>query len=215
VRIDADEVHLWVARPPLVDLSRARALLPDDEIARAARFRFEKNQREHLVTRALLRSVLSRYRPEVEPRAWRWKLGEHGKPFVDPPCGIFFNVSNHPEMVVCAIAQTEGVGVDVEPIARGPEIVDIADTVFAPEEIAGLTDDRAVTFWTVKEAWIKALGLGFSAPVREMVVDLTGAGPAVPGAFASALDVDGHRIGVVVLGVEQARVRLQAATFAG
>ena len=198
MRLEGDEVHLWVARPPLVDLARARALLPADEIARAAAFRFEKNQREHTVTRALLRSTLSRYVPEVSPQDWRWKLGPQGKPFVDPPCGIFFNVSNHPDMVACVVTRHEGIGVDVEPVARGDEIVSVAETVFAAEEMVRLTSDRAVTLWTVKEAWIKALGLGFSAPVREMVVDLGEATPKIPGAFVWVADREGHRIASVV-----------------
>jgi 4'-phosphopantetheinyl transferase len=208
VRIEAGEVHLWVTRPPSVDVARIEALLPAEEITRAAGFRFEKNQREHLVTRALLRSTLSRYVPEIAPREWRWKLGAHGKPVVDPPCGLFFNVSNHPDMVVCVVARQEAIGVDVEPLARGEEIVEVADTVFAPEEQVGLTPDRAVTLWTAKEAWIKALGLGFSAPVRDMVVDLSGAAPAIAGAWVAVVDRDGHRIAIVVHGeVERLRMR--------
>src|SRR5690606_24692645 len=112
------------------------------------------------------------------PHAWVWKLGEYGKPSPDPPCGVFFNASNHPGLVACGVARSSELGIDVEPRARGDEILDVARDVFSSPELRALYAlegerrlERAVSLWTAKEAYIKARGWGFSAPLREIFVD--------------------------------------------
>jgi 4'-phosphopantetheinyl transferase len=196
-----DEVHVWTARPSALDEASPRAWTQnasDEERLRSQNFRFDRHRREHLATRALVRTALSRYR-DVEPRAWRWRLGEHGRPYVDPPCGLWFNAANHPDFVVCAVATHEDVGIDVEPVSRAEEILEVAATVFAPVELDDLARrtgdarrDRAVTLWTGKEAYIKARGLGFAAPVREIVMD------DLPGWSLAWRDVEGFRIATAV-----------------
>ena len=81
-------VHLWAAqpeqcqKPPL--LAHYRRLLDETETADWLRFRVEKKRREHLVARALVRTVLSRYAP-VRPEQWRFRRSPAGKPAIDWP----------------------------------------------------------------------------------------------------------------------------------
>src|SRR5262249_25378733 len=156
-----DEIHLWIARPARVDASRFRAWLSPEEAARCARFRFEEHRHEYLVTRGLVRTALSAYR-DVEPAAWVFRSNEYGRPEITPPCGLSFNLSTSLALVVCAVAEDRVLGVDVEPLARAKEILEVRDTVFTAKERAGLTPDRAVSFWTLKEAYMKARGMGMS-----------------------------------------------------
>lgn len=174
------DVHVWVARPAaLTDASLAvcAQVLSPDERERVARFRFERHQREATVSRALVRTTLGRY-VGLPARAFTYRLGPHGRPDLDPPCGLFFNSTNHPELVACAVALHAEVGVDTEPVSRGDEILEVARTVFSEPELDALEAlsitarrDRAVSLWTCKEAYIKARGLGFAASLREVVVD--------------------------------------------
>jgi len=77
-----------------------------------------------------------------------------------------FALSN---MVAVAIGSAElDLGIDVEDGARRIEL-SIADSYFAPPEVAWMlarpeADQRAafLTLWTLKEAYIKAIGLGMS-----------------------------------------------------
>jgi len=64
------------------------------------------------------------------------------------------------------------VGVDVESFARAEEIVPLAPRVFSAVERAQLDalpitarPDRALSLWTLKEAYIKARGMGLSLPL--------------------------------------------------
>jgi 4'-phosphopantetheinyl transferase len=64
------------------------------------------------------------------------------------------------------------VGVDLESLARAEEIVRLAPRVFSAAERAQLDalpaaerPDRALSLWTLKEAYIKARGMGLSLPL--------------------------------------------------
>jgi 4'-phosphopantetheinyl transferase len=168
-------LNLWCACPD--DLlsqpvaAACAALLSEDEQARWHRFRFARHAREFLATRALVRTALSHYVP-LAPEAWRFQANAHGKPEVEPPCGLRFNLSNSPGLVVCLVSQGAEVGVDVEPYERAQKIAELAPNVFSPRELAQLAAlsgperaDRALSLWTLKEAYIKARGLGLSLPL--------------------------------------------------
>jgi 4'-phosphopantetheinyl transferase len=231
----------WLAPAALSDAELARVLpwLTDEERIRHRAFVFERNQREYLATRGLVRRVLSRARM-APPGSWRFVKNEYGRPQLDPPCGLRFNLANHPSLVVCALREGElEVGVDVEPLARGGEVLEIASTVFSPHELAALRAlppaqqaERAISLWTLKEAYIKARGMGLSLPLQEFSFVFSAGGAEIQ--FSAALPDDparwafswfdrrGHRIAVaheVARGGRPAQVRCpdepDAALLAG
>jgi len=134
-------IDLWVARPESLQqdalLERFRSWLAPDERARLEAFRFEVHRHEYLVTRGLVRTALSSYRATA-PEAWQFRKGAHDRPFIEPDRGIHFNLSNTPTLVVCAISETHEVGVDVEQLSEGPQILDVAETVFSTTELGEL-----------------------------------------------------------------------------
>ena len=212
-------LHLWYANPDgLLDPAVAEAcvaLLAPEEREKSQRFKFDRHRRESLATRVLLRSALSHLRP-VPPAAWRFKVNQHGKPFLDPGCGLQFNLSNSVGLVVCLVAEDIDVGVDVESHTRSEQIMDVAERVFSVEENAQLKElegaamhDRALSLWTLKEAYIKARGMGLALPLDKISFLFDGAGsirlktdPAVDSnpdrwRFCS-FDLGGHRVAAVV-----------------
>jgi 4'-phosphopantetheinyl transferase len=184
-RLAAGEVHLWcTAWDELSDpaLQTAyQALLTADERERRARFYFEKDRLQFLVTRALVRTVLSRYAPRA-PADWRFERNTHGRPYVvDPPEGTpYFNLSNAHGMVVCAVTCTsDEIGVDVEDETRMTRPVEIADRFFAEPEVAALRAQppelqraRFFAYWTLKESYIKARGMGLAIPLGRFWFEL-------------------------------------------
>jgi 4'-phosphopantetheinyl transferase len=212
-------LHLWYAYPDdLLDPGVAQACagwLTPEERARWQRYKFEQRRRESLATRALVRSALTHLRA-VPPEAWRFKENEHGKPFLDPDCGLRFNLSNAVGLVVCLVAEGIEVGVDVESPTRAGQIMDVAERVFSVEERAQLQGlegaarlDRALSLWTLKEAYIKARGLGLALPLVKISFLFEGAenirlkiDPDVdenPDRWKfCSFDLSGHRVGVVV-----------------
>jgi 4'-phosphopantetheinyl transferase len=185
-------VHLWYTQSD--DLTAPAALdaylglLSPDEHTRHARFLNERARHEYLLTRALCRTVLSRY-AAVGPADWRFRANQWGRPEIDCPspeyADLRFNLSNTRGLVVCAVAQGGEIGVDVELIDRAGSLLEIADRFMAPVEardIAGLPPDtqalRFFTYWTLKEAYIKARGRGLSIPLDKFWFHLDAASPA-------------------------------------
>lgn len=172
------ELHLWVAPVPDEDDEALAvvqcALLDVEERLRMRRLRTVALQRRYRTTRALVRTVLSRYAP-VPPSQWVFAASSHGRPYVDRPASATptprFNVSHTDRLVVLLVGCGRELGVDVEKVTRHAPMV-VADQFFAAPErmaLARLSDaDRASRFWdhwTLKESYIKARGLGLSIPL--------------------------------------------------
>ncbi len=177
-------LHLWYAYASDVADAETEAacaaLLNDAERARAARFRFARHRREYLASHALARNALSHSHP-LPPRDWSYSVNAYGKPATVLECGLSFNQSNSVELAVCLVAsraatQEAGagpeVGVDVEAFSRAEEIVPLAKKVFSLAEQEQLNalpaaerPHRALSLWTLKEAYIKARGIGLSLPL--------------------------------------------------
>ena len=177
-------------------LARADALLSRGERLRRDRFMFERNRREFLLTHALLRLALSRHAPAVGPREWTFREGPHGRPEIDGPTRaprLAFNISHTEGLGACLVADEGEVGVDVEAVdrprdpVRARNLAGIAENFFAPYEIGALRalpelEHRArfFTYWTLKEAYIKARGLGLALPLDRFWFELQGERGALP-----------------------------------
>lgn len=137
------------------------------------RLRLPEVRRQYLLTRALVRTTLSRYRP-LPPRDWRFAPGPHGRPEIFNPetAGLRFNVSHTRDLIACTVADGREIGVDVEWTARRNDLDGIAHRFFSARECDDLRRlpverraDRFFDYWTLKEAYIKARGLGLSCPL--------------------------------------------------
>jgi 4'-phosphopantetheinyl transferase len=175
-----DVVDLWYFRYEASQsdelLQAYAALLTPDERERHDRFLFAKDRLQFLATRALVRTVLSEY-AEVAPADWRFSAGSHGRPYVTSPAPnpVRFNLSNTQGLVVCAVTRADHeLGVDVEFLERRGELVTIASDFFSPIEVEALRmlpaeaqRERFFAYWTLKESYIKARGLGLAIPLDQ------------------------------------------------
>jgi len=178
IDLQEGEVHVWEVDPTAIRepqrLVRYAAWLSEDELARQGRFLFERHQHAFLIARALVRGTLSRYAPAIRPAQWRFLIGEFGRPEIDlrsaPELqpGLRFNLSHTDGRAVIALARGE-IGVDVEARGRRGDLRGIARHFFAKPEVEALCDlqgpalaERFFDTWTLKEAYMKARGIGIS-----------------------------------------------------
>lgn len=173
------EAHLWLFRYHGVDdpslLAAFRDLLDDEERARMDRYMMERSRREFLATHALARSTLSRY-AGVAPRNWRFRSNAYGRPEIangGALPSLRFNLSNCDGLVACLVALDREIGVDVEDLERRGPNLGVADRYFAPLEVASLRAlpehaqrRRFFDYWTLKESYIKARGMGLAIPLH-------------------------------------------------
>jgi 4'-phosphopantetheinyl transferase len=170
----ADEVHVWS-----VDLDRPAVhlggVLSEDELLRAANFKVEDGRRRFVTTRGALRTLLGRYLDE-DPTALRFGTTGNGKPRLDPPSSLRFNVSHSGSVGLIAIAAETDVGVDVEQIKPRDRQDGIARRVFTQAERDAIDgDDDFFRHWVAKEAFVKATGRGIaSVKSFEVLLDAPG-----------------------------------------
>jgi 4'-phosphopantetheinyl transferase len=169
------EATVWFAQPEKLaspeQRARLLALLSDDEERRLAGFVFEKDRQLFLTAHALLRLALSRC-ADVDPEAWRFRVGSNGRPEIEwPPTRLRFSLSHTRALAACVIAVDRDVGLDVEETATsGP--LELGERVFSPREVndlrlapVALQRTRSYEYWTLKEAYLKARGLGLTLPL--------------------------------------------------
>lgn len=212
------EVHLWLCRHgdrPSGSDAALWASLAGSELERASRFHFEPGRYQYLLTRWLLRSVLSKYVP-LPPGDWQFEPDGLGRPRVaraQAPLagGLDFNLSHAHGLIALALARNARVGVDVEEASRPPG-PGLAARICSDEELAALgalppaaQADRFLALWTLKESFAKAIGMGLRMPFADIrfrfeplragaMADAPGAGedPQAPWSFRQARLDSGH-----------------------
>lgn len=217
------EAHVWLVPDPEhagdTALAGVAHLLTADERARAARYLRAADRARSIVARTLLRLTLSRYAP-VGPADWRFVENRYGRPeLAEVPAGaegLRFNVSHTDGLVAVAVTRGRDVGVDVEYVERTLSHA-IPERFFSPVEVADLrrhpVDDQHRVFfdyWTLKESYIKARGMGLALPLHDFTFHLDGEGPprisfapALPDdparwQFLQATPSDRHRLALAV-----------------
>ena len=164
--LSSNEAHVWQAT--LDQINAAQQLLSPDELARAARFKFERDQQRYITAHAMLRRILAGY-ANCAPAELRFEINAFGKPHLVGIAGIHFNLSHSQDVVVVAVANV-AVGVDVEHIRPLPDLLDMAQHFFRADETETLRqlspDLQPSAFfraWVRKEAYLKATGAGLSS----------------------------------------------------
>src|SRR5271156_5670620 len=175
------EIHVHLGLLEEVDTSRVRsacaAMLCPAERQQAERFAFDQHRRQYVLAHGLVRAALSRFAPQVDPTAWRFHRDRYGRPFIAHPQDagpLHFSLSHTDGLVACAVSPCEAVGIDVEATDRRTSPLDIAEAFFSPEELADLLalsrpqrKERFFDYWTLKEAYTKARGMGLHLPLNK------------------------------------------------
>jgi len=179
VNISDNEIHLWFAYDQDISddglLSKYHQLLNQEESTQQARFHFEKHRHQYLITRAMVRTVLSSYVNSISPEEWRFKKNKYGKPSISNKSltmPLRFNLSHTDKLIIMAVTLDNEIGVDVEYLPRRGNPLDIAERFFSAKELEQLfqlpvekRQERFFDLWTLKEAYIKACGMGLSIPL--------------------------------------------------
>jgi 4'-phosphopantetheinyl transferase len=145
------------------------------------RFLFPHLKRQYLVTRALVRSVLAYY-SNIHPKEFSFRKNAWGRPEIEntgSPPGLTFNLSHTDGMVVCLIGFGREIGVDVEFIDRPIMVPELAKSSFSQLEYEAISklsgaEQRNLFFeiWTLKEAYVKARGMGLSLPLDQFSFEI-------------------------------------------
>ena len=165
------------------------AYLSPAEQQRARELHLDKVKRSYVAARFFLRQVLAAYL-QCAPLEVKYIYGAHGKPGLAIDCAakarssrpLQFNLSHSGDSLLCAVS-SQPLGVDIECMARKLEVMPLATRFFSAIEVASLQAQagRAVDkpamhasfmrIWTLKEAFVKAIGEGLSFPLHKFAVE--------------------------------------------
>lgn len=177
----ADEVHVWrvFTETISIQIKNLQEILSADELERAGKFYFEKDQERFIKAHGILRMILSNY-VGVEPQHLRFKYSAFGKPMLanNPDNrSICFNLSHSDGVVLYAVTLDHHTGIDVERVQSDIDTEQIAKRFFSSDEnnlLDAVPEKERLAmffkFWTRKEAVIKATGKGISYPMEKLDV---------------------------------------------
>ncbi|MCZ0928024.1 4'-phosphopantetheinyl transferase superfamily protein [Halomonas janggokensis] len=156
--------------PVAVDDER---LLSQAEWQRAQRLRRHADVVRAVTTRAALRRLLSAH-TGITPEKLMFTQSAYGKPALENAGGPTFNVSHSGHVALIALAPSGEVGIDIERCRPEAELAPLQGLVLSPSEQLGhARDGFALPFmerWVVKEAVLKALGLGIAEHLQALSV---------------------------------------------
>lgn len=180
-RIDGNTVHIWRSRfrPDSLPDRRFVNCLSEQEGRKAERFVRQSDRDRYVFAHALLRWILGAY-VGCEPQGLVFETNQYGKPFLGIGHGgkdIQFNLSHSQDITLVAVARGASVGIDVEHTRAIPDAREIADRFFSADEREFLNslppvdfNDWFFTFWTLKEAFLKGIGMGLSYPLDKFSI---------------------------------------------
>jgi len=194
-KLEDDEVHLW-----LLDIDQFTAdhytcadrIMSEAERERAQKF--VRGKESYIASRWLQRKVLAHYLG-LSPEAVEFLRTDKGKPYL-PQGDLHFSLSHSGHWALLAVGSAELIGVDIEAASATRDLIGIAESYYHPHEFAQLQkladaaqNDCFYRLWTLKEAFLKAIGTGISAGLEKIAFDLTG--DKISAQIAAALDEDG------------------------
>lgn len=185
-----DSVQVWQI-PLLVSESTSEryfSCLSEDERARAKRYRFADDRRRFIVARGALRHLLSPQLAQL-PQHVEFCYGEFGKPSIradikpqsdrSGTCDFHFNISHSGELALCVLSHRKAVGIDIEKLKSIHHLNGMISRCLSDREEARVkAEDGAhqtydfLRYWTCKEAYLKAIGVGLTQSMQSVEVEL-------------------------------------------
>lgn len=172
-QLSNNEIHLWSINPRQItnphQLNALKPLLSEAELDKVKRYRTPEAQHNALLTRAFARTVLSLY-TDLNAQELKFEITEHGKPELsNSSLPLRFNLSHNNNLIICTVCLNHDIGCDVENLSRKINVSSIARRYFSENEYlalqklpAGTQQAKFFEYWTLKEAFVKATGLGIS-----------------------------------------------------
>lgn len=184
-KVGPDEVHVWHMLADRVTassvLNEIETMLTPDERSRMDALQRSQDRVLYLLSRGLLRTVLASYL-DCAGGDVCFAADAHGKPILRPGehcLPLQFNLTHSRGAIALAVSGGREVGIDVEERNRQVDFLALAERFFAPSEARhlrtlnnGQVPDAFFAIWTLKEAYVKAIGRGISFPLDAFSFDL-------------------------------------------
>jgi 4'-phosphopantetheinyl transferase len=156
----------------LAEVDTSREMLSEYELTRAAAYCMEADRLRYVAAHVFTRDVLSRY-THKEPADIEFGYSDfYNKPLLAGD-GLHFNLSYRDEWALLAVSD-KVLGLDIEKLIPIEDMEGFGENCFSEKERDFLNQTLYKTnffrLWTLKEAYIKAIGKGLSYPLQEFSI---------------------------------------------
>lgn len=154
-------------------------VLSEKEIARAEQYLVPSDKRRYVISRAILKRLLSRFL-QIPDKEIELNCGKNGKPFLSENTALQFNSSHSGEAFVIGFARNKEIGIDVENLNRSLNISALQTYLFSAAELEcfhniphSCRQETFINCWTTKEAILKATGDGLTLAMNTLDLDVS------------------------------------------
>jgi 4'-phosphopantetheinyl transferase len=147
--------------------------LAQAEVERASEFKASHRRLQYLCARSLLRALLQHH-TGAAASSHKLTSSDKGKPI----ClgGPAISIAHSGDLIVCAATDRGEIGVDIEMPRKRTNVDGIANRYFDADEASWLAtqpEDRFYMLWVLKEAWLKAKGIGIAGGLSRLRCSVT------------------------------------------
>ena len=133
------------------------------------KFKFLKDKKLSILSEVLLKKAFNSLNINS---SFNYKYNKQGKPYLEDIDSIKFNISHSGDYAICLLSKDE-VGCDIEEIKNIN--LNIANKFFYNTEYTSIFNssnkiDTFYRYWTLKESFIKSLGLGLSLDLNSFEI---------------------------------------------
>lgn len=149
--------------------------LPEKSQKHICQFRSWRDAQASLLSKILLQEGLIRYchlgKNILDSLEYSW----YHRPVLNDVKDIDFNISHSEQFVICAIGTNVKVGIDVEWVRPIP--LDDFENQFSCQEFVSIHNSenkylKFFSYWTKKEAVLKAEGTGLAIPLQQISLNM-------------------------------------------
>jgi len=178
MNLNPNDVHIWYIsfnKKKLLNLNNLFHILSENEKIKSKSFIQERDQRNYIISHAYLRIILTKYHPNINPRSWIFSKNKYEKPFLSKKhnSNICFNMSHSYSAAAFIFTSSNLCGIDIEDNNKDIYLDEpMINLVLSKEErdLYQLSKNKNALFyrfWTLKEAYFKALGIGISQNITQ------------------------------------------------
>jgi len=168
------QVDIW-HKPLNLDVKLLTQGLSTEEVQKAEKFYREEDRQRYIAAHLFLRAVLSHYFPSIQAERWCFETNAYGKPSLAKLHGLnfHFNLSHSDSHIYIICSKEYECGIDVEEIKEMEFSTELLNLVMNKEEQEDFFKSQEkeklfFKYWTLKEAYVKAVGEGVSLALNSV-----------------------------------------------
>ena len=158
---------------PKNEFERIIKFLDKEKQDKLRRLKFFEDALRTLAGEIIIRNIVKRkYNINFEDMIFKKNI--NGKPYIDNLKDFQYNISHSGKWVVCAISD-DLIGIDIEKIKETN--FKVAKRFFSKAEyedlsnkVSGIKTEYFYDIWTLKEAYLKAIGTGLTVPLNSFTL---------------------------------------------